>query len=58
MRTTLDIDTDVLQTVKELAKTKGKTTGKVLSELARIRCALEPWKLALQQNTLHHAHHA
>ncbi len=36
MRTTLDIDNDVLQTVKELARTEGKPAGKVLSELARI----------------------
>jgi hypothetical protein len=35
MRTTLDIDDDILQAVKELARTEGKTAGKVLSELAR-----------------------
>jgi hypothetical protein len=35
MRTTLDIDDDILQAVKELARAEGKTAGKVLSELAR-----------------------
>ncbi len=40
MRTTLDIDADVLQAAKELAEHRGTTAGKVLSELARK--ALEP----------------
>ena len=40
MRTTLDIDDDVLQAAKELAQARKKTTGKVLSDLARQ--ALEP----------------
>lgn len=35
MRTTLDIDDDILQAVKELARAEGKSAGKVLSELAR-----------------------
>ena len=35
MRTTLDIDDDVLQAAKELAATKGVSTGKVVSDLAR-----------------------
>ena len=35
MRTTLDIDDDVLQAAKEIAATEGRTAGKVLSELAR-----------------------
>lgn len=35
MRTTLDIDDDVLQAAKELADVRGSTAGKVLSELAR-----------------------
>jgi len=35
MRTTLDIDPDVLQAAKELAQHRGTTAGKVLSELAR-----------------------
>jgi hypothetical protein len=40
VRTTLDIDDDVLQAAKELAANRRKTTGKVLSDLARQ--ALEP----------------
>jgi hypothetical protein len=35
MRTTLDIDDDVLLAVKELAVVQKSTAGKVLSELAR-----------------------
>jgi hypothetical protein len=35
MRTTLDIDDDVLQAVKELAEARRSTAGKVLSSLAR-----------------------
>jgi hypothetical protein len=35
MRTTLDLDPDVLQAAKELAEARGSTAGKVLSELAR-----------------------
>lgn len=35
MRTTLDIANDVLQAAKELARREKKTTGKVISELAR-----------------------
>ena len=35
MRTTLEIDDDVLMAAKELAAAEGSTTGKVLSELAR-----------------------
>ena len=35
MRTTLDIDEDVLQAAKELAMIRKSTAGKVLSELAR-----------------------
>lgn len=40
MRTTLDIDEDVLQAAKEIAALRKSTAGKVLSELARQ--ALEP----------------
>ena len=40
VRTTLDIDDDVLQAAKELAGNRRKTTGKLLSDLARQ--ALEP----------------
>ena len=35
MRTTLDLDEDILQAAKEIAATRGTTAGKVLSELAR-----------------------
>ena len=35
MRTTLDIDEDVLQAAKELAEYRHVTAGKVLSDLAR-----------------------
>ena len=35
MRTTLDIDADVLQAAKEIAENRGTSAGKVLSELAR-----------------------
>jgi hypothetical protein len=35
MRTTLDIDEDVLVAVKELAKARKITAGEVISELAR-----------------------
>lgn len=35
MRTTLDLDEDVLHSAKELAMLNGSTTGKVLSDLAR-----------------------
>jgi len=40
VRTTLDIDDDVLQAARELAENRRKTTGQVLSDLARQ--ALEP----------------
>lgn len=35
MRTTLDIDDDVLAAVKDLARRSDETAGRVLSELAR-----------------------
>jgi len=35
MRTTLDIDDDVLQAAKELAQRDGRTAGQVVSDLAR-----------------------
>ena len=35
MRTTLDIDDDVLAAAKELAKARNSTAGEVISELAR-----------------------
>lgn len=35
MRTTLDIDDDILAAAKDLAKVEGKTMGQVISDLAR-----------------------
>jgi len=35
MRTTLNLDDDVLRAVKEIAKLQGSTAGEVLSALAR-----------------------
>jgi Bacterial antitoxin of type II TA system, VapB len=35
VRTTLDIDDDVLQAAKERARAEGKTAGQVVSELIR-----------------------
>jgi hypothetical protein len=35
MRTTLDIDDDVLAVVKQLAKARHSTVGQVISDLAR-----------------------
>jgi hypothetical protein len=42
MRTTLDIDDDVLQAAKERARRDKKTTGEVLSELARSALTATP----------------
>lgn len=35
MRTTLDLDDDVLQAAKELASLRGRTAGQIVSELLR-----------------------
>jgi len=35
MRTTLDLDDDVLESAKEIGRRENKTAGQVLSELAR-----------------------
>ncbi|MEJ2540514.1 MAG: CopG family transcriptional regulator [Gemmatimonadota bacterium] len=35
MRTTLNLDDDVLQSIKEIARLRGSTAGEVLSALAR-----------------------
>ena len=48
MRTTLDIDEDVLQAVKEIAEMKRITAGKALSELAR--AGLAPKRSAKSRN--------
>ena len=48
MRTTLDLDDDVLQAAKELASSRGTTAGRVVSEL--VRKALEPTRAARVRN--------
>lgn len=40
MRTTLDIDDDLLHATKEIARASGKTAGEVVSDL--LRKALQP----------------
>lgn len=42
MRTTLDIEDDVLQAVKELSRRGGETAGQVISRLARRGLAGSP----------------
>lgn len=42
MRTTLDIDDDVLEAAKELGRIQGKTAGKVLSDIARTALTHSP----------------
>lgn len=42
MRTTLDIDNDVLQAAKEIAAARRQTTGQVLSQLARAALKAPP----------------
>lgn len=42
MRTTLDIDTDVLQAAKERARRDKKTLGAVISDLARTALTAPP----------------
>ncbi len=48
MRTTLTIDSDLLHVVRELARSRGSSIGKVLSELARR--ALEPRRAGALRN--------
>ena len=45
MRTTLDIDDDILSASKELAKAAGKTAGQIISELAR-KALTQPYQTA------------
>jgi hypothetical protein len=35
MRTTLDVDDDILQAVRTLARTQGRSLGRVIPDLAR-----------------------
>jgi len=54
MRTTLDIDDDVLAAAKERARRHKKTTGEVISELARSALtAPPPERSALQTKDLY-----
>jgi hypothetical protein len=46
MRTTLDIDDDVLETAKELAARRSTTAGRVISDL--VRTALAPRERAVR----------
>ena len=48
MRTTLDLDADILLAAKELAEARGTTAGKVVSEL--VRKALAPTDRARVRN--------
>jgi hypothetical protein len=50
MRTTLDIDDDLLQASKEIAQLRGKTTGQVVSELLRKALQPEPFKRGRVRN--------
>jgi hypothetical protein len=51
MRTTLDLDEDVLAAAKEIAAGRGTTMGKVVSEL--VRSALKPKKGPSIRNGIH-----
>lgn len=48
MRTTLDLDDDILEVAKQLAQQRGQTAGQIISELARR--ALEPAKAPRMRN--------
>ena len=50
MRTTLDLDEDVLQAVKELGVLQKKTAGQMLSELVRKALAPSPQSRARVRN--------
>jgi hypothetical protein len=46
MRTTLDLDDDLLASARQLARQQGATLGEVISELARLSLAVkEPSKV-------------
>jgi hypothetical protein len=47
MRTTLDIDDDLLQAAKEIAERRGLSAGRVVSDL--VRQALTPPKRAVSE---------
>ena len=49
MRTTLDIDDDVLQAAKERARQANSTAGRVISELARRALTAPPTSSAVRE---------
>jgi len=49
MRTTLDIDNDVLHAAKERARRDKKSTGEVISELARYALTNAPQAFSVRQ---------
>lgn len=51
MRTTLDIEDDVLQAARELAQREGATAGQVISALARRGLAAPPGKSGKSSGT-------
>ena len=53
MRTTLDIDDDVLRAAKDLASCEKKTAGRVISELARWALSASPPGSAREPEPLH-----
>ena len=53
MRTTLDIDDDVLRAARELARREKKTAGRVISDLARQALAASPAAVTKETKSLH-----
>jgi len=53
MRTTLDIDDDVLRAAKDLARRERKTAGRVISELARKALGASPPGSAREAKPVH-----
>jgi hypothetical protein len=53
MRTTLDIDDDVLRVARDLARRQKKTVGRVISELARRAMAEVSAGIGKEGKTLH-----
>ena len=53
MRTTLDIDDDVLRAAKDLARRERKTAGRVISELARKALAGSPPGMVREPKSLY-----
>ena len=49
MRTTLDLDDDVLEAARALAKMRNQTMGKVVSELVRQGLHQPPAKLKIRE---------